>query len=229
MRLNPSLLKWGINLLTGIGTGLSVLAIPYAFDGQFRLAWLLMGAALVIDWADGSLVRSFDLNPNLTDYDGARLDEYADLITYVVAPLMVAIASNQLPTGFVEYSLVLFVCVVSVLQFAHMGTKTDRAFWGWPCYWNFVYFYGWGLEVDPWVMAGLTLFFGIATFVNVPFPYPSRLSLQKYVLGLFGFFWAGMVLWYLMVPGVSEFYLALTLVFPIYYLSLPLFYYDDLQ
>jgi phosphatidylserine synthase len=222
-------LKWGINLLTGIGTGLSVLSIPYSFGGQFRSAWLLMGGALVIDWADGSLVRFFSLDPNLTDYDGARLDEYADLVTYVVAPLMVAVASNQFPAGMVEYLFVLFVCVVSVLQFARSETKTERAFWGWPCYWNFVYFYGWGLGVDPWIMVGLTLFFGFATFAPVPFPYPSRLSLQKYVSGLTGLFWGGTVLWYLIVPGVSEFYLALTVVFPVYYLVLPLFYYDELQ
>jgi phosphatidylserine synthase len=227
--LNPSLLKLGINLLTGIGAGLSVLSIPSAFAGEFRGAWLLMGVALVIDWVDGSLVRYLDIDPDRANYDGARLDEYADLMTYVIAPLMVAVASNQLPEGAIGYGLVVFVCVVSSLQSARKRTKTDRAFWGWPSYWNFVYFYGWGLGIGPWAIGGITVVLGLATFAPVPFPYPSRLSLQKYVLGLLGLFWSGFVLWYLLDPSVPDLYLALSLLFPIYYLVLPLFYYERLK
>ncbi len=71
--------------------------------------------------------------------------------------------------------------------------------------------------------------FGVATFAPVPVPYPSRLPLQKYVLSLIGGLWGAVVLWYLIVPGVSEFYLVLTLVFPVYYHVLPLFHYEQLK
>lgn len=229
MSPSPALLKIGINLLTGLGAGLSVVSIPYAFAGEIRTAWILMGLALVIDWADGTLVRFFDLDPQLTHYDGVRLDEYADLMTYVIAPLMVALATGQVPMTPVGYSLVVFVCVVSVLQFAREGTKTTRAFWGWPCYWNFVYFYGWGLGLDFPTMGTLSVLFGLATFAPVPYPYPSRFPVQQAFLGVLGALWGGLVVAYVGFPGLPRIYLLVSLVFPLYYLLLPVFYYDRLQ
>lgn len=229
MKPGPRTLKVVINLLTGVGAGLSVVSIPFALNGGIRVAWTLMGLALVIDWVDGSLVRFFELDPRLTSYDGVRLDEYADLMTYVIAPLMVALASGQLPMNLPGYSVVVFVSVVSVLQFAREDTKTTRAFWGWPCYWNFVYFYGWGLELAFPTMGTLSLFFGLATLAPVPYPYPSMFPVQKIVLTVFGVFWGVLVAIFVAVPELPKFYLLLSLVFPLYYLLLPVFYYEELQ
>lgn len=188
-----------------------------------------MGVALIVDWVDGSLVRYFDLDPKLSNYDGVKLDEYADLVVYVIAPVVLAWASGQLPLSPLGYSVGVIVCVVSCLQFSKQTTKTDRAFWGWPCYWNFVYFYGWGLGIGPGVAIPLTLACAVATFFPVPFPYPSRLPIQTGVLTALGTVWGIIALGFLLVPGFPKLIFAASLIFPLYYLALPLFYYEQLK
>lgn len=220
------LLRICVNLLTAFGAGLAAVSIPLAFQGWMRTAWMVMGLGMLIDWLDGSLVRFLDLPADLTDYDGARLDEYADLVIYVVAPVSAAWADGLLPPGFLGYGVGLFVCLVSLLHFAREKAKTDRAFWGWPCYWNFLYFYGWGLEMSTGTIMILSVGFGLATFAPVPFPYPSRFSVQKYLTILLGTLWGVLITTFLLVPSLPKYYLVLSLVFPVYYLALSLFYYE---
>ncbi|MFB6345586.1 MAG: phosphatidylcholine/phosphatidylserine synthase, partial [bacterium] len=66
-----------MNLLTGLGAGLSAVSIPLAFRGLMREAWILMGVALLIDWVDGSLVRYFNLESVLPAISGDELDAFA--------------------------------------------------------------------------------------------------------------------------------------------------------
>lgn len=222
------LTKFLINILTTIGAGLSVVSIPYAFDGYPRVAWGLMGVALFIDWVDGTLVRTLDLEPGLTGYDGARLDEYADLMTYAVAPVLAAIASGVLPRTLPGYSTIMFVSVVSCLQFSRDESKSDKAFWGWPCYWNFVYFYCWGLDLDPTSTMVASVLLGLAAFAPIPFPYPSKFPLQRKILLPMAVGWVILVILGMAKPTHAQELLLVSLVFPLYYMALPLFYFEDL-
>ncbi len=221
--------KFFINVLTTLGAGVAVVSIPYAFNGHLRTAWALMGIALLVDWIDGSLVRYFRLDPCLSGYDGARLDEYADLMTYAIAPVLAALASGVLPKWLTGYAIVVFVCAVSCLQFSRVTSKSDRAFRGWPCYWNFVYFYCWGLEMSPAWTILLSVILGLATFTPVPFPYPSKFLLQQQILIPMGVLWFGLVTLSLIPPETSKIMLALSLIFPLYYMALPLFYFEELE
>lgn len=227
-----SYLKFFVNLFTASGAGLSTVSILYAFNGSIRDAWILMGIAMLIDWVDGSLVRYWELESSLTEYDGEKLDSFADYVTYVIAPLAAAWASGVLSDGIPGMVTGVFVCVVSSLQFARTTSKTERAFEGWPSYWNFLYFYGWGLgmaQLDPAWMISMSWLFGLATFVSVPFPYPSRFPVQRIILTGLGTLWGVIVTGFLMIPEFPRIYLALSLLFPLYYLALPLIYYDTLE
>lgn len=221
-------LKMAVNALTGIGGGLGLIAVPVAFAGNIRHAWMLLGVAMIIDWSDGLLVRSLGLQ-NVGGYDGERLDEYADLVTYVLSPALVAMASGQLPRTAVGYSAVVFICVTSFFQFTYQDAKTDRAFYGWPSYWNILFFYLWGFGAEPVLTFVLVGICGVGTFLPIPFPYPSKHSLQRHILGPMIAGWCvgvGYVL-YWSTPPVAV--LALTALAPAYYMVLPAFYYDELR
>lgn len=225
-------MKFGINLLTGVGAGLSTISIAVASNGNIRAAWMLMGVGMLIDWIDGSLVRYFDLESVLPEYDGRQLDALADYVTYVIAPVCVAWASGVLEDTVPGLVTGVFVCAVSGLQFVRAESKTDRAFLGWPSYWNFLYFYGWGLgmaRISPEWMMVLSWVFGFATLARIPFPYPTKFPLQQVILTVSGTLWGIVVTGFLLVPGVPKIYLALSLLFPLYYLALPLVYYEELM
>lgn len=224
-------MKFGVNCLTAFGAGLSAVSVAVAFRGSVREAWILLGLAMLIDWVDGSLVRYFRLESALTEYDGRELDAFADYVSYVVGPVCVAWAAGVLPETTIGLVTGLFVCGMSALQFAREGSKTDRAFLGWPSYWNFLYFYAWGLDMpaaDPLWMIAVSWIFGLATLVPIPFPYPSMFPVQRRILLGMGSVWGLIVTGFLLFPAMPRIYLALSLVFPLYYLVLPLLYYDEL-
>lgn len=226
-------MKFGINCLTATGAGLSTVSITVAFRGSLRDAWILLGLAMLIDWVDGSLVRHFELGSALTEYDGRELDAFADYVSYVVGPVCVAWAAGVLPQSWVGLITGVYVCGISALQFAREGSKTERAFLGWPSYWNFLYFYAWGLgmtALDPNWMIAISWLFGLATLVPIPFPYPSMFPVQRYVLTVLGSAWGLIVVGFVLFPSaVTRVHLALSLLFPLYYLVLPLTYYTELM
>lgn len=224
-------MKFGINLLTATGAGISTVSIVVAFRGSVRDAWILLGVAMLIDWIDGSLVRYYRLGSALTEYDGRELDAFADYVSYVVGPVCVAWAAGVLPETTIGLITGLFVCGLSALQFAREDSKTDRAFFGWPSYWNFLYFYAWGLglaQINSTWMIAISGVFALATLVPIPFPYPSMFPVQRLILIGLGSIWGIIAFGFLLFPSMPRVYLALSLLFPLYYLVLPLVYYDEL-
>ena len=224
-----TLLKHFVNFITTLGGAVSAVSLYFAFEGWEQMALILMGVGLLVDSLDGTIVRSFALGEALPRYDGDRLDEYADLITYVIAPVGFAWATELLPFDWLGVSAGMLVVAVSCLQFSRVDNKTDYAFWGWPSYWNIAYFYAWAAEVDPiWVVAG-SLLLSIGVFVPVPFAYPSKLpKLRKTTMGL-GILWGAFLFIYLILGTLGKVWLAASLAFPVYYFSLSVYLYEDLK
>lgn len=221
-------LRAAVNVLTAAGVGLSSVAVLRAFEGRYREAWLWMGAALLIDLVDGPTVRAFDLKEYLPRYDGDRLDEYTDLAAFVVAPIGFAWAAGVLPVTLSGVAAGVWVCTVSSLQFARRDNKTGEAFWGWPAYWNVLIFYGWGLSLPPRLMVTLCWILGFTSFLRVPFVHPVRFPPLRPLTLLGGALWVGAMVLYLLVPATPRWVLAASLVYPIYYFGLSLYFHERL-
>ncbi len=231
-------LKRGVNTLSAIGAGLATMSILLAFEGHRAQAWLLLGIGLIIDSIDGSLVRYFDLGGALPRYDGERLDEYADLIIYVVGPVGFAWAADLLltegalttPLNMLGLATGVVVCAVSCLQFSRTDNKTDEAFWGFPSFWNVLYFYSWALDADPLSVIIFSLVLCVGVFAPIPFIYPSKLSTLKELTWGLAAVWLGILALYLVRPGwLSSIWLYISMLFPAYYLALSFYLYDELQ
>ncbi len=224
-----ALLKKSVNWMTALGGSISAVSLYFAFQGWEHLAWVLMGVGVVIDAADGSVVRLLGLEAIAPRYDGARLDEYADLITYVIAPVGFVWASGMLPFDWLGVATGMVVIAVSCLQFSREDNKTDSAFWGWPSFWNIAYFYAWAADLEPtWVVAG-SLALSVGVFLPIPFAYPSKLpKLRKTTMGL-GVAWGVLLFVYLLWPEISDLWLAVSLLFPVYYLGLSAVMHDELK
>lgn len=217
------MLKHCINGITALGAGVSTISIYYSAMGEWRVAWLLMLLAMVLDCVDGPMVRFLALEEAAPQYDGDRLDEYADLLTYVIAPVCLALFYGLLPSNLIGITTVFLLVGTACLQFSRTNNKTEFAFWGWPSYWNIIYFYAWGLAIPTsWVVL-VSVLLAMGTLLPVPFAYPSKLPILKKPTILLNGLWGVILALYVIFPAMPKYWLGISLLFPLYYACLSIY------
>ncbi|MFY0408963.1 CDP-alcohol phosphatidyltransferase family protein [Solicola sp. PLA-1-18] len=166
---------WGLHLYTASGTALALFAVIAAADGnETRALWILF-AALVIDGSDGMLARRLRVKETIPTFDGARLDDIVDYITYAFVPMVLLWRGDYLPPGFWGAALAVIPLIASSYQFCRVDAKTDDHFFlGFPSYWNVVAFYVIVLGLNPTVTTVILLACTVLVFVPLKYVYPSR-------------------------------------------------------
>ena len=81
-------MAWLAHLYTALGAVLALAATIAIFTNDFRTACLAFVAATLIDATDGLLARALRVKDRLPHYDGARLDDIVDYLTYVFVPVL---------------------------------------------------------------------------------------------------------------------------------------------
>jgi phosphatidylcholine synthase len=191
-------LAWGVHLYTALGlvcaTGMAVLIFrgePGSFLGAF---WLMLLATL-IDATDGTLARKVHIKEVLPGFDGRRLDDLVDFLTYVAMPLLLIWRAHLLPPGW-DGALVLPL-LASAYGFCQVSAKTDDGYFlGFPSYWNLVAFYLYTLRMPEWLNLALVIGLALLTFVPSRYLYPSQRGRLNQVTNILA---AG---WVLMLAGV---------------------------
>ena len=212
---------WLLHLYTASGTVLALLAVMAAVDQRsVRALWILL-AALVIDGTDGILARRLRVKETIPGFDGARLDDIVDYITYAFAPMVLLWTGNYLPEGTLGTVLVAVPLLASSFQFCRADAKTeDHSFLGFPSYWNVVAFYVVVLGLSPAVTGVVLVLCAALVFVPIKYLYPSRtnvfrtlnLTLAALWLGLYAVILAG-------VPHPNRLAVGLSLAYIGYYFA----------
>ncbi len=225
-------LAWGVHLYTAMGLVLSAgiaILIVQGDAGSFRAAFALMALATFVDATDGTLARKVNVKRVLPGFDGRRLDDITDFLTYTFLPLFLIWRAGLLPVGHEAWLLV--PLLASAYGFCQVNVKTvDGYFLGFPSLWNIVAFYLYALPVTGgWCVVWLVVL-GLLTFVPSRYLYPSQPGLLNRVSNVLGGVWAiliSCVLWQMPVVGHtpleraasgSTFTLMLiSLAYPVYY------------
>src|SRR6184192_2732761 len=146
LRRTPS--KWllvcglAVHLYTASGAVLAFLIVLAAIRGNTVEALWLAFVALIIDGTDGWLARRFRVSETLPWFDGRRLDDIVDYLTYVFAPILLLWNTGHLPSNVGGMFLAALPLLASGYQFCRTDAKTtDHFFLGFPSYWNVVAFY----------------------------------------------------------------------------------------
>ena len=191
-----------------------------AFEGQARAAFMWMIAATVVDGTDGVLARLVRVKEALPDFDGGRLDDIVDYLTFVFVPVVLLYETGLLPErwGAGVASVVLLSSAYGFV--APDGKTADHFFTGFPSYWNVVALYLYAFGSAPVVNAVVLLVLSGLVFVRVGYIYPTRTrSLRVLTLAL-------AVLWGAMLVGIvttlprpPRSLLVLSLAFPAYYFA----------
>lgn len=214
----PQPLAWLVHFYTASGAVLAFAAALAAIGGQFREAFLFLIASTLVDATDGMLARQAGIPAATPGFDGARLDDIVDYLTFVFVPMLILYLAGDLPDGW-GFWVVAAVLLSSGYGFASLDAKTsDYFFTGFPSYWNIVALYLHAAGTPPLLNAVLLLALVVMVFVRIGYVYPSRTPVLRGATNLLGTVWAAMMLavvW--LLPDVPGGLLIGSLFFPVYY------------
>lgn len=225
-------LGWCVHLYTGLGlvcaAGIAVCIVD-GTHAAFLRAFVLMFVATIIDATDGTLARAVRIKETVPSFDGRRLDDLIDFLTYTFLPLLLVWRAGILPSGLEAW--LLLPLLASAYGFCQTAAKTDDGFFlGFPSYWNLVSFYLYLLHtyVAPlpvWLSLGTLVGLALLTFVPTRYLYPSQKGRLNQVTNGLGVLWGvglGWLLWRLPseppADDVTRLVLLTSLAFPLYYL-----------
>lgn len=216
-------LAWAVHSYTAAGSLLGFLALLAIIQQQPRQAFAWMLLAAIVDATDGSLARWARVRTLLPAIDGGRMDDLVDYFNYVVVPAVLLYHWELLPQG-LGILIVALMLISSAFGFCQAEAKTDdHLFKGFPSYWNVVALYLYLFSSPAWVNALVVAGLSAMVFAPLYFVYPNRTPLMKKWTILLGILWLGLIgglIW--QIPHSSAIWLALSLLFPVYYLVLSL-------
>src|SRR5262249_58052599 len=121
----PPAIAWIAHAYTAVGLVLAaVMAVCIVQGGPeaFRWAFLAMLAACLVDSTDGTLARKLHVKEVLPRFDGTKLDDIIDFLTFTSLPLLLVWRSELLPES-MSWVLV-FALVASAYGFCQIPAKT---------------------------------------------------------------------------------------------------------
>ena len=180
---------FSVHFLTALGAGIALLALLEAVREHWAAMFAWLGAALVIDAADGPLARRLDVIRLQPNWSGDVLDLVVDFVTYVFVPAY-AITASGLLLPLAAPLLGIGICVSGALYFADRRMKrADNYFRGFPGLWNIAAFYLFLLQWPPIPSSLAVAILIVATFLPFHVLHPVRVErLRRLTLSL-------MVLW----------------------------------
>ena len=211
---------WALHVYTASGTVLALFAVIAAIEGAtVRALWILL-AALVIDGTDGMLARRLRVKETIPSFDGARLDDIVDYITYAFVPVVLLWSGHYLPAGPWGAVLAAIPLLASSFQFCRTNAKTDdHYFLGFPSYWNVVAFYAVVLDLGPTLTSVVLVTCAVLVFVPIKYIYPSRTTtLRRLNIGLAALWLALYAVILLDLPRPNLLAVGLSLAYIAYYL-----------
>ena len=214
-----------VHLYTASGSVLALLIVIAAFEGDAVTALWLGLATLFIDGTDGMLARHFRVKETIPWFDGARMDDIVDYLTYVFAPIVLLWTTDRLPDGTIGWVLAGLPLLASCYQFCRVDAKTaDHFFLGFPSYWNVVAFYAIVLDVGRTGVAVALVVLTVLVFVPVRYVYPSRTKLLRNLnLALAGMWLVTYAVLLAQYPDPNPVVVALSLGYLVYYVGLSLY------
>jgi len=209
---------WLVHLYTASGVLLAFLAARAIIDFDFRTAFFWLWLQVLVDATDGILARRARVSERIPWFNGAKLDDIIDYLTYVFLPALFVWRGAIVPNAW-TMAVAAAMLLSSAYAFNRDNAKTaDHFFTGFPSYWNIVVFYlliaRWSVEVNTAIL----LVLAVLVFVPIRYVYPSRTPQWRFTTNTLGVIWGALLLLMLwQYPAVSRPVFLVSLAFPIYY------------
>jgi phosphatidylcholine synthase len=214
---------WLVHLYTASSAVFGFLALTRIFYDRYRDAFFWLALTVIVDATDGALARRERVASRLPHFNGAKLDDIVDYITYVFVPAFFAWHALLVPERW-AIPAVAAMLLSSAYGFNTAKAKTaDHFYTGFPSYWNIVVFYLFVLHATQMVNAVVVLILAALVFVPMHYVYPSRTPHWRALTLTLGVAWGiALLLMIWQLPDVSRALLWGSLAFPLYYVALSL-------
>ena len=211
------ILAMGVHLYTSLGIVPAFAASLYLFNGNGRGFLLSLWVAVFIDATDGVLARRVQVKEVLPSFDGGRLDDIIDYVTYVFLPCLALVRFEFLPQAYAWWAIL--PMLASTYGFSQGDAKTEESFVGFPSYWNVFFLYIYVFSPTPAVLITFLGILSILIFVPWHYIYPSRTVWLRKTNVILAFLYGvstGILCIFSDAPWAEEFALV-TLFYPVYY------------
>lgn len=214
------LAAWGVHAYTGLGLPLALASVVALAHGDGGLFFVLNTVAMLVDATDGVMARAVKVKEVLPAFNGRKLDDIIDFLTFAFLPCLAMPALGIVPASIGW--IVVFPLMASGYGFCQEAAKTDDAFVGFPSYWNIIALYLYILRPAPWLTCAILLVFAVLVFVPIHYIYPTRtLLLRKTTLVLaIPFTVLAFVLAWFPSETWSKPLALVSLAYPVYYFAL---------
>jgi phosphatidylcholine synthase len=214
-------IAWAVHAYTATGAVFAFLATQSVVDENWRLAFLWLFVAVLVDSTDGWLARLARVHERLPHFSGPKLDDIVDYLTFVFVPALIVWRADLVPAGW-SLPVAAAMLLSSAYGFVSADAKTpDQFFTGFPSYWNIAVLYLFMFQLPPLFNAIILLALAALVFVRVGYIYPSRtMAWRAVTLTLCALWGVLMLVLILRLPTPPRSLVWLSLFFPIYYASL---------
>nr|WP_197491083.1 CDP-alcohol phosphatidyltransferase family protein [Planctomyces sp. SH-PL62] len=199
-------LGWCVHAYTASGLAIAAVILALLVQGgpdAFRWSFLLMILATLVDATDGTFARAVRIKEAVPSFDGRRLDDITDFLTYTSLPLMLIWRAGIVPAGYEAWLIA--PLLASAYGFCQVDIKThDGYFLGFPSLWNVVALYLYALPIEPWPALVILLVLAFLTFVPVKHLYPSQPGRLNRFATITGAVWGVVVVWLVWVLPTSS-------------------------
>jgi phosphatidylcholine synthase len=214
---------WLAHAYTASGMVLAFLAALDVVDHQYRRAFFWLSLQIVVDSTDGVFARRARVSTVVPWFNGSKLDDIVDYLSYVFVPALIVWRALLVPVAW-TIPVACAILLSSAFGFNREDAKTpDHFFTGFPSYWNIVVFYLFVAGFPPTINAAILLLLALLVFVPIKYVYPSRTPVLQPLTIALGCVWGVLMLVMLWeFPAVSRTVFWASLGFPAYYAALSL-------
>ncbi len=225
---NPKLLTiraWAVHVYTSLGLPFALLAALEILRGNAQMAFVYLGVCNAIDSTDGTLARAWKVNIWASQFDGRKLDDIIDYITYAFLPLLLAYRFGLIggTAGLVTAFVVLIAAVYGFCQ--KVAKTVDGYFTGFPNYWNFVVFYLYLLKTPQWANTLILLILAALVFVPIKYLTFSSKVLRPLTTVVASLYGGVLIVMVVLFDKLPLFWILASLVFPAYYFGISIYLY----
>ncbi len=210
---------WFVHFYTSLGLACVLFAANAVIARDTITAVIWIAIAMFVDGTDGNMARRWNVKKWTPHFDGRKLDDIVDFLTYTFIPIFF-MDQYQIVDGYWRI-LLIFALMSSAYGFSSESAKTDDGFFtGFPSYWNGVALYLYWLEWPLWANIVVILSLGTMTFLPTKYISMNQTRQLKQVNIILFFAWVALLLYlFTTLTSPNKVLVYISLLYPAFYFA----------